>query len=191
MNSISNQPNKKSSYKSHIVPSVVTAALALSAAIPLTAALASNAGSASADVAPVSLTRTADACSVPSAVAGVSHTGNVLGASTAVHHSMTGSSVTGNGNGNSGNGNGNGTGASNGSGNGNGSGSNANGNTQSNTGGLLGGVNAIVPVSVLNGSLDNVLSGNTVSVPVLSNNNGNTTNVPVLNNVLNVVNDLL
>lgn len=194
MSEISTTSNKKGAYKSHIVPSVVTAALALSAAIPLTAALASQANPVSADVVPLSVNKTADdTCGVPSTTTtSAGHTsGTVLGASTTAEQSYpTPGSVynQGNGNGNSDNNNGNTN--TNGSGNGNGSGANANGNTQSNTGGLVGGVNAIVPVSALNGSLNDVLSGNTVSVPVLSNNNGNTVNtdVPVLNNVLNTLN---
>jgi hypothetical protein len=168
-------------FKSHLVPSVVTAALALAVAIPVTAVLSSGNSTVSAD------TASANTCSVPS----TGGNSGVLGASTstvttAAEHftyPTAGGQGNGNGNGNSGNGNGNG----------NGSGANANGNSQTAVGGLIGGVNAIVPVSALNGSLDGNLSGNTVgvSVPVLSNNDGNSTDVNVLNNVLNAVADIL
>lgn len=193
MSVISEASNKKGSYKSHIVPSVVTAALALSAAIPITAALASNAGSVSADTAPIAVTKTADNACNGTANTGTSTSttggrGAVEGASTQVVDHYVYPSVNGN---NNGTGNNNGNGGGQGNGNGNGSGANANGNTQTALGGLIGGVNAIVPVSALNGTLNGVASGNTVSVPVLSNNDGNTTNVPVLNNVLNTVTDLL
>lgn len=183
MSTISQVINKKS-FKSHIVPSVVTAAVALSAAIPLTAAFASNA-SVAADTAPLVATKTVtadNACNVPVATTSAHTSGNVMGTSAqVVGHYYTTTVPGGNGNGNAGQGNGNGNGSS----------ANANSNTQTNNGGLVGGVNAITPVSLLNGSLNGVLAGNAVSVPVLSNNNGNSANVPVLNNFLNTTTRIL
>jgi hypothetical protein len=185
---ISEVSNKKSAFKGHVVPSIVTSCLALSAAIPLTAALASSSVPVSANGLPAgATTTTASVCGTPTAThasyptAAAPH-GTVV--NTAYYTTPSGNGNNNGNGGGQGNGNGNGN-TGQGNGNGNGSGSNANGNTQTATGGLVGGVNAIVPVSALNGSLNGVLSGNTVSVPVLS---GNATSVSALNNVLNSVN---
>lgn len=147
--------NTKNSYKDHIVPSVVTAAIALSAAIPLTAALSSGTGSV-ANAAPFTAS-----CSGASGAAGANSAANSIKpgtTSSSIHRniSATTGTIVGNGNNNSGNGNGNT----------NGSGAQANGNTQVNNG--LVGVNAIAPVSILNESLNNntILSNNDVSTIV-------------------------
>lgn len=167
MSDISIASNKNGTYKSHIVPAVVTAALALAAAIPLTAAFASQARPVSADVVPVSVGKVADnACGTTTSQAA----GSVQGASTVSHTYPTPGAVNSQGN-------------SHGSGNGNGSGANANGNTQTNVGGLIGGVNANLAVSALNGSLNDVLSDNNVL-------NGNNVSVPVLNDVLSPLSTL-
>lgn len=184
MSIISEHSNKYASYKSHIVPSVVTAALALSAAIPLTAALTSNASPASADVAPVLMaTRTAaDTCGVSGATnASTAHTtGAVMGASTVSHYYYTTVTTPG--------------ATSNGNSNTNGNGSQVDGNTQTNVGGLVGGVNANVSASllndVLNHSLNNVASGNNVSVPVLNNVDVAPVVAPVVTSVVGVLSSI-
>jgi hypothetical protein len=160
MSSETIQSNTKlSAIKNHFVPSVVTSAMALMVAIPVTAALSSGAGSV-VGASPV-LTKSCDV-STDEANSPV-NTVRPAVSTASVHRVVTNTNTnTGTGNGNSGNNNGSTN--TNGSGNGNGSGANANGNTQSNVGGLIGGVNAIVPVSALNGSLNDVASHNTVDV---------------------------
>jgi hypothetical protein len=153
-------------YKKHFIPSAVTALVAVAIAVPLTAHMAAskNTGSLSSPLLTASTTQPAAAtCSVPASktttASAVTHF--VPAVNTA---SFFGTTPSGNGNTVASNGSSNNSGTNTNTGvgqtgNGNVAGAEANGDTQSNKG--LVGVNANVPVSVLNNN--DILDGNTTS----------------------------
>ena len=148
------QTNKKlASIKNHFVPSVVTAAVALMVAIPLTAALSGDNSVASADPLVKSCTEQATT-PVQAASSTIKPAVTTASIQRDISAPIVSTPVV--------------TSTSNGNGNTNGSGAQTNGNTSTNNG--LVGVNANTSVSALNNSLndvashDNILSGNTVDV---------------------------
>ena len=163
---------KTVTYKDQLLIAALSAAIAAAVSVPF--ALAANEGHASAN-SPVSAAQLAG----PSCTEALGSSSVSTSAAKPASHVSTVTS-TGNTNtqsGNSGNGSANNT---------TGGSSAANGNTQTNTGGLIGGVNAIVPISALNNNNvangNNVLSGNDVNVL-----NNVSTKVPVVTGILSNV----
>ncbi len=178
MNKVSGILNTKISTKDQILVVALTAAITAAVAVPFALAMGNDA-KVSANAPTTSQTTKAVESCYEAVTGGVKASTAKAATSTHTTHTVvTGANNSGSTqSGNSGQGNANNT---------TGGSAAANGNNQSNTGGLIGGVNAIVPVSALNNN--NVLSGNNVSV--LSGSNvlqTVTTQVPVVTSVLSTV----
>ncbi len=157
-------------HKDQMVIVALTAAITAAVITPI--ALAANDTTVSANE-PVTSVAAGPSCDAPVAKTTSTAKKATTTASTTTVNSQSGNS--GSQNANSGQGNANNT---------TGGSAAANGNNQSNTGGLIGGVNAIVPVSALNNN--SIANGNSVSV-LSGSNILQTVKVPVVTSILSTV----